>query len=132
RAPRSECSAAAASRSAARTTSCSPRAAATRRWWRATARPSRSDAASSIRLGQPHRRPPHPYRASVRKRPSPALIVSLLALFVALGGPAQAERLIRGKDVKDGSLQARDLSRGARKALKQTPDGSVGTRQLAP
>jgi len=68
----------------------------------------------------------------VRKRPSPALIVSLLALFVALGGPAQAERLIRGKDVKDGSLQERDLSRGARKALKQTPDGSVGTRQLAP
>lgn len=68
----------------------------------------------------------------MRKRPSPALIVSLLALFVALGGPAQAERLIRGKDVKDGSLQARDLSRSARTALKQTPDGSVTTRKLAP
>ncbi len=68
----------------------------------------------------------------MRKRPSPALIVSLLALFVALGGPAHAGKLIGSKDVKDGSLQARDLSRSARKALKQTPDGSVTTRQLAP
>ena len=73
------------SSSAARTTSCSPPAAATRRWSRATARPSRSDAASSIRLGQPHSR--RAARLSCRScgsvppRPRSS---SLLALFVAL------------------------------------------------
>jgi hypothetical protein len=60
------------------------------------------------------------------------LIVSLLALFVALGGPAQAARLFGSKDIKNGSLQSEDLSRKARKALKETPDGSVTTAKLAP
>jgi hypothetical protein len=67
-----------------------------------------------------------------KKHPSPALIVSLLALFVALGGPAQAERLFGSKDIKNGSLQAEDLSRKARKSLKQTPDSSVTTAKLVP
>ena len=64
-------------------------------------------------------------------RPSPALVVALIALFVALGGPAQAARLITGKQVKNRSLQAKDLSRKAVKTLRETPRASVGERRLA-
>jgi hypothetical protein len=64
-------------------------------------------------------------------RPSAALIVALLALFVALGGPAQAARLLTGKDVKNRSLTTKDLSRKSIKSLRATPRGSVGSRALA-
>jgi hypothetical protein len=66
-----------------------------------------------------------------RRRPSAPLLIALLALFVALGGPAQAARLVRSSNVKDHSLQVRDLSRKAVKELKKTPRGSVGERALA-
>ena len=68
---------------------------------------------------------------SFRKRPSAPLVISLLALFVALGGPAQAARLVRSSDVKNRSLQVRDLSRKAVKELQKTPRRSVGERALA-
>ena len=55
------------------------------------------------------------------RRPSPASVIAPSALFVALGGPAQAARLIDGDDirkgtvgskqVKDRSLKPRDLSK---------------------
>ena len=71
----------------------------------------------------------------MRRRPSPATLIALVALFVALGGPAQAKRLIDGSDirsgtitsrqVKDRSLRTRDLSRGTVRALVKTPDNSV-------
>ena len=64
------------------------------------------------------------------------MLVALLALFVALGGPAHAERLIGGaklqrdtigsKQVKDRSLKQRDLARPAVRALRATPAGSIG------
>ncbi len=70
------------------------------------------------------------------------MIVALLALFVALGGPAQAAKLINGekikpgtgasKQIKDRSLKLRDLGRSAVGALTATPDGSIGPGQLAP
>src|SRR3954471_14176642 len=76
-----------------------------------------------------------------RRRPSPALLVACLALFVALGGPAQAARLINGKlikrgtisskQVKDRGLAVRDLGKGTVRTLQQTPAKSVGTGQLA-
>jgi hypothetical protein len=76
------------------------------------------------------------------RRPSPALVIALLALFVALGGPAQAKRLIGGKDIKRGAVRSkqirnhgvalRDLTRGAVRSLQRTPDGSVGAAQLQP
>lgn len=69
------------------------------------------------------------------------MIVAVLALFVALGGPAQAERLINGarikadsvgsKQIKDRSLKFRDFSAGAVGALTTTPNGSIGPAQLA-
>jgi hypothetical protein len=64
------------------------------------------------------------------RRPSAALAVALLALFVAAGGPAQAARLIGSADVKDRSLKEKDLSRKAVKSLQTTPRRSVGERQL--
>jgi hypothetical protein len=91
------------------------------------------------------------FRPPVR-RPSAPLVVALLALFVALGGPAQAERLINGekikrnsvgsKQIKDRSVRGRDLARATVRALRATPDrsitgakladGAVGIRALAP
>ena len=67
----------------------------------------------------------------VKRRPSAALAIALLALFVALGGPAEARKLLRSKDVKDSSLQTRDLSKRAVKTLRTTPRGSVGQAALA-
>jgi hypothetical protein len=76
-----------------------------------------------------------------RHRPSGAMIVALLALFVALGGPAEAARVINGKllkrgsvtgkAVKDRSLGTRDLSKASIRKLQSTPAGSVTEAQLA-
>lgn len=44
----------------------------------------------------------------LRRTPSPALIISLIALFVAMGGSAYA-LVITGADVKNGSLTGKDL-----------------------
>ena len=67
----------------------------------------------------------------LKRRPSAALVVALLALFVAAGGPAEAARLIGSKQVKNRSLKTEDLSRKAVKTLQRTPPLSVGERQLA-
>jgi hypothetical protein len=66
-----------------------------------------------------------------QRRPSAPLLISLLALFVALGGPAQAAKLVRSKDVKNHTLKVRDLSKKAVKELKKTPRASIGERALA-
>jgi hypothetical protein len=68
--------------------------------------------------------------SALRRRPSAALVVALLALFVAVGGPAQAARLIGSDDVANRSLKTEDLSRKAVKTLQTTPRRSVGERQL--
>lgn len=70
------------------------------------------------------------------KRPSFATVVALLALFVALGGPAEAKRLIgKGKvtslSVKDRSLKLRDLSRKTVRRLKATPNNTITEAKLA-
>jgi len=70
------------------------------------------------------------------KRPSFATVVALLALFVALGGPAEAQRLIaKGKvtsvSVKDRSLKLRDLSRKTVRRLRATRNNSITEAQLA-
>ncbi len=67
----------------------------------------------------------------LKRRPSAALVVALLALFVAAGGPAEAARLIGSEDVEDRSLKAKDLSRKAVRTLQRTPRRSVGERALA-
>lgn len=47
------------------------------------------------------------------RRPSPALVVALLALFVALGGTASAAFIITGRNVKNGSLTGKDVKNGS-------------------
>ena len=69
------------------------------------------------------------------------MVVALLALFVALGGPAEAARLINGKllkrgsvtgkAVKDRSLGMRDLSKQSIRRLQATPAGSVTEARIA-
>lgn len=60
------------------------------------------------------------------RRPSAAMLVALLALFVALGGPAQAKRFLIGShQVRDHSLRLRDLSKGTVRSLRRTPNGSI-------
>lgn len=47
-----------------------------------------------------------------KRRPSPALVISLIALFVSLGGGAYA-LTITGGQVKNGSLTGRDIKRNS-------------------
>jgi hypothetical protein len=68
-----------------------------------------------------------------RRRPSAALLVALLALFVALGGPAQAARVVKGitsADVKDHSLKTRDLTAKTVRDLRTPRNGSVTADKL--
>jgi hypothetical protein len=68
------------------------------------------------------------------------MVVALLALFIALGGPAQAAKLINGarlkpgsvgsKQLADGGVRARDLARGTVAKLSATPADSIGPREL--
>jgi hypothetical protein len=68
------------------------------------------------------------------------MVVALIALFIALGGPAQAKKAINGKllgkdtvtsrAVKNGSLAKADLSKAAVKSLERTPSKSVGSAQI--
>jgi hypothetical protein len=68
------------------------------------------------------------------------MVVALLALFVALDGPATAARLIDGKSIKRNSittgqirnrtLGTQDLSARAVKSLQTTPRDSVTTPQI--
>jgi hypothetical protein len=73
----------------------------------------------------------------IRKlRPSPAMGVAFLALFIALAGSATAAKLIGGnqiknnsvtaKDVKDGSLLRKDFKKGQLPAGAQGPQGPQG------
>jgi hypothetical protein len=78
---------------------------------------------------------------TIRRRPSPAMVVALIALFIALGGPAEAKRrlmdggLIRkgtvtGREIKNGSVAKADLTKAAVRALSATPARSVGSAQI--
>jgi hypothetical protein len=69
------------------------------------------------------------------------MVVALIALFIALDGPATAARMISGgsirpnsitsKQIRNRTLETEDLSSSALHALRQTPRGGVGTRELA-
>lgn len=64
------------------------------------------------------------------------MVVALLALFIALGGPAEAQRLLGKGDVdsrvvKDRSLKTRDLSRRSVRELRSTPNGSITEAKIA-
>ena len=74
------------------------------------------------------------------KRPSFASSVALLALFIALGGPAQAAKFVDGKlrknsvssaTVKNRSLKSADLSRKTVRQLRTPRDGTVTEVKVA-
>ncbi len=48
-----------------------------------------------------------------RRLPSPAMIVALIALFVALGGSATAALVITGANIKNGTVSGLDLKNGS-------------------
>jgi hypothetical protein len=69
------------------------------------------------------------------------MVVALIALFIALGGPAEAKKrlmdggLIRkgtvtGRQIKNGSVAKVDLTKGAVRSLTATPARSVGSAQI--
>ena len=79
------------------------------------------------------------------RRPSAALVLSSVALFVALGGPAAAQEAaekiagarlvgnsVTGAKIRDGSLAAKDLSARTRRALKTPANRSVTAAKLRP
>jgi hypothetical protein len=78
---------------------------------------------------------PATYARLVKRRPSFAAVVALLALFVALGGPAEAQRLlgkgsVTSRAVKDRSLKLHDLHRRAVRRLQATPNNSITEAKL--
>jgi hypothetical protein len=46
----------------------------------------------------------------LRRRPSPAMLVALLALFVALGGSTYAATKIRARDIRTGAVGSRAIA----------------------
>src|SRR5215208_6963752 len=77
----------------------------------------------------------------LRRRPSAAMLIALLALFVALGGPAEAQRFINGKLLKQGTvtsgaiknrtIKTRDLGKRTVRELRRTPIGGVHEAHIA-
>jgi len=67
------------------------------------------------------------------KRPSPALIVSCIAVFLAFTGGAVAASKISGKQIKDGSITGKDIKNDSLTAKDiagqlQGPRGPAGQR----
>jgi hypothetical protein len=68
------------------------------------------------------------------------MVVALLALFIALDGPATAARVVSGasikrnsittKQIRNGTIGRLDLSKSAQNYLRTTPAKSVGANQL--
>jgi hypothetical protein len=69
------------------------------------------------------------------------MLVALLALFVALGGPAQARRLVNGADIQKGTVRSkqikdrtialRDINPTVVRQLERTPANSITEPLLA-
>ncbi|MDQ3587776.1 MAG: hypothetical protein M3350_11115 [Actinomycetota bacterium] len=72
-------------------------------------------------------------------RPSPALVISLVALFVAFGGTSYAalrvgskqivNNSVRGKDIRNGTIAARDVKRNGLggRSVKESSLGKVNS-----
>jgi hypothetical protein len=64
------------------------------------------------------------------RRPSASLIVAVAALILATTGSAVAASLITSKQIKDGTIEVKDLSKKARTSLVGTrgPSGAPGSK----
>jgi hypothetical protein len=68
-------------------------------------------------------------KSILKRRPSPAMVVAIVALIVALGGTAIAANTIRSDDIVDGQVMTRDLHTGAVVPAKISRIPAVGLRQ---
>ena len=59
------------------------------------------------------------------------VVAFLLGLVIATAGTATAARLITGKQIKDGSVAARDLTKSVRAADRQDGRGRSARRARA-
>ena len=89
------------------------------------------DWAMSVQRGPVGHRARSACRALTRHRPSPALVVALVALFVALGGTGYAvtqlpRNSVGSEQVRDGSLLRRDFRTGQLPRGARGPAGPVG------
>lgn len=64
----------------------------------------------------------------VSRRPSPSLVISLLALFVALGGSAYAASKVGSKDIKANAITAGKIKKNAVTTAKIKNDAVTGTK----
>jgi hypothetical protein len=63
----------------------------------------------------------------LRQRPSPALVVAVVAVLLASAGSAVAAQLITSRQIKNGTIQRADLSKSVRASLaKRGPRGAQG------
>ena len=72
-----------------------------------------------------------PLTLSPRRRPQPALVISLVALFVALGGTSYAAISITGSNVRNGSLSGADIKNGSIRGT-DVRNGSLTAGDLTP
>lgn len=63
------------------------------------------------------------------RRPSPGLVIAVVALVFALGGGAYAAATITGKDIKNGSITGKDIKKGSLTG-KQVKSGSLTGKQV--
>jgi hypothetical protein len=57
------------------------------------------------------------------RRPSPALVIACVSLFVSLGGVSYAVATIDSADIVDGSIRNRDFKDGTLRGQEAKPDG---------
>jgi hypothetical protein len=62
------------------------------------------------------------------KRPSPALVISILALFVALGGSAYAASKIGTKDIKNNAITPAKIKKNAVTTAKLKDNAVTGSK----
>jgi hypothetical protein len=67
-------------------------------------------------------------RTLLQHRPSPAMLVSLVALFVALGGSASALVVVTSANIKDGTILGKDI-RNRTITGKKLKNHTVAARQ---
>jgi hypothetical protein len=69
----------------------------------------------------------------LRRRPSPALIISCVALFLSLGGVSYglATGSIGTREIKDGTIRSADVRNDELRG-RDIRDGAVGWRDVAP
>src|SRR5690349_263980 len=69
-------------------------------------------------------------RRQARRRPSPALVISLIALFVALGGTGYAAVKVNGKNIKKGTVTAKQLKNKTITGAK-IKNNAIGAAQIS-